>query len=111
MANGDQDKEVVVPKVAVNGPDGSVISTQGTSPASSKAASPAPNGQSSKPPADPLPAFRDFVKDEKQRLTQKRQTLIKNDMDKRMADLVKFSQSFKVIILFYLTSCQSALAC
>jgi hypothetical protein len=48
------------------------------------------------PPADPLPAFRDFVTNEKQRLTQKRQALVKSEMDKRMADLIKFSQSFKV---------------
>lgn len=48
------------------------------------------------PPADPLPAFRDFVTNEKQRLTQKRQALVKSEMDKRMAELKKFSQSFKV---------------
>jgi hypothetical protein len=50
------------------------------------------------PPADPLPAFRDFVTNEKQRLTEKRQALVKSEMDKRMAELVKFSQSFKVRI-------------
>ena len=64
------------------------------------------------PPADPLPAFRDFVTNEKQRLTQKRQALVKSEMDKRMAELVKFSQSFKVCIGFvfrhaYLTSADS----
>jgi hypothetical protein len=48
------------------------------------------------PPADPLPAFRDFVTNEKQRLTQKRQALVKSEMDKRMAELKKFSVSFKV---------------
>jgi hypothetical protein len=48
------------------------------------------------PPADPLPAFRDFVTNEKQRLTQKRQALVKSEMDKRMAELKKFSLSFKV---------------
>ncbi len=47
-------------------------------------------------PADALPAFRDFVTNEKQRLTQKKQALVKNEMDKRVAELVKFSQSFKV---------------
>lgn len=47
-------------------------------------------------PADALPAFRDFVTNEKVRLTQKRQTIMKNERDKRMADLLKFSQSFKV---------------
>lgn len=35
---------------------------------------------------------------EKQRLTEKRQALAKSEMDKRMADLVKFSQSFKVLL-------------
>ena len=48
------------------------------------------------PPADPLPAFRDFVTNEKQRLTQKRQALVKSEMDKRMAELKKFSLNFKV---------------
>ncbi|KAL0061938.1 poly(A)-binding protein binding protein [Marasmius tenuissimus] len=87
-------KPADVPKVAVNGPDGAAVASQAeTSASSSKGTSPAP---SSKPPADPLPAFRDFVTNEKQRLTQKRQALVKSEMDKRMADLVKFSQSFKL---------------
>ena len=51
-------------------------------------------------PADALPAFRDFVTTEKQRLTQKKQALVKNDMEKRVADLVKFSQSFKVCLSY-----------
>ena len=46
--------------------------------------------------ADPVPAFRNFVSTEKDRLIKKKQALIKNEMDKRMADLVKFSKSFKV---------------
>ena len=50
------------------------------------------------PPADALPAFREFVTHEKQRLTQKRQALVKSERDKRMTDLLKFSQNFKVII-------------
>ncbi|KAF5367587.1 hypothetical protein D9758_003719 [Tetrapyrgos nigripes] len=84
-----------VPKVSVNSPDSTPVSSQ--SPAStSKAASPAPAANTTKPPADPVPAFRDFVTNEKQRLNQKRQALVKNDMDKRMAELVKFSQSFKL---------------
>ncbi|KAF8972204.1 hypothetical protein BDZ97DRAFT_1913428 [Flammula alnicola] len=84
-----------IPKVSVNGPDGATAAAaQSQSPSSSKAASPAPSAN--KPPADPLPAFRDFVTYEKQRLTQKRQALVKNDMDKRMAELVKFSQNFKL---------------
>ncbi|KAH9481288.1 PAB1-binding protein 1 [Psilocybe cubensis] len=85
-----------IPKVSVNGPDGtSITNAQAPSPPSSKAASPAPAG-ATKPPADPIPAFRDFVKDEKHRLNQKRQALVKSEMDKRMAELVKFSQSFKL---------------
>ncbi|KAF9468085.1 hypothetical protein BDZ94DRAFT_1318189 [Collybia nuda] len=82
-----------IPKVSVNGPDGAALPSQTQSPASSKAPSPAPPN---KPPADPLPAFRDFVTNEKQRLTQKRQALVKSEMDKRMAELVKFSKSFKL---------------
>ncbi|KAG6820949.1 hypothetical protein H0H93_009185 [Arthromyces matolae] len=81
-----------IPKVSVNGPDGVKLPSQTQSPSSSKAPSPAP----SKQPADALPAFRDFVTYEKQRLTQKRQAIVKNEMDKRMAELVKFSQSFKL---------------
>jgi len=55
----------------------------------------------SQPPADALPAFREFVTHEKQRLTQKRQALVKSERDKRMAELLKFSQSFKVIISYW----------
>ena len=33
---------------------------------------------------------------EKDRLLKKKQAIMKNEMDKRMADLVKFSKSFKV---------------
>ena len=46
--------------------------------------------------ADPVPAFRNFVSTEKDRLIKKKQALIKNEMDKRMAELVKFSRDFKV---------------
>ena len=107
-------KAADVPKVAINGPDGAAVTSQAeTSASSSKGTSPAPSSKvctiffvgnvetndsriATQPPADPLPAFRDFVTNEKQRLTQKRQALVKSEMDKRMADLVKFSQSFKV---------------
>lgn len=82
-----------IPKVSVNGPDGTTLPSQVQSPSSSKATSPAPAANK---PADALPAFRDFVTNEKQRLTQKRQALVKSEMDKRMAELVKFSQSFKL---------------
>lgn len=33
---------------------------------------------------------------EKQRLTQRKQALAKSEMDKRKADLLKFSKTFKV---------------
>ncbi|PPQ95227.1 hypothetical protein CVT26_014918 [Gymnopilus dilepis] len=95
-----------IPKVAVNGPDGSSVpASNGTSkaqsPPSSKAASPSPVGVPSasgatKPPADALPAFRDFVKDEKQRLTEKRQALQRGEREKRLADLKSWSQMFKL---------------
>jgi hypothetical protein len=83
-----------IPKVSVNGPDGATVApVHGASPSSSNAASPAP--PATKPaPADA--AFRDFVANEKSRLTQKRQALVKLEMDKRVADLVKFSKSFKL---------------
>ncbi|KAI0039657.1 hypothetical protein FA95DRAFT_1684189 [Auriscalpium vulgare] len=86
-----------VPKVSVNAPDGTALpqSETQTPSASSKAPSPAPSA-SNKPPADALPAFRDFVTNEKQRLTQKKQALVKNERDKRMADLLKFSKDFKL---------------
>lgn len=49
------------------------------------------------PGADTLVgSFRDFVTNEKQRLTQKKQAIVKSEMDKRMADLIKFSRDFKV---------------
>ncbi|KAH7930135.1 hypothetical protein BV22DRAFT_1001233 [Leucogyrophana mollusca] len=86
-----------VPKVSINGPDGTPVAAKEPSPPSVKAPSPAPSSSSStKPPADPLPAFRDFVTNERQRLTQKKQALVKSEMDKRKAELLKFSQTFKL---------------
>jgi len=41
------------------------------------------------------------VTNEKQRLTQKKQALFKNEMDKLTADLRKFSQTFKVSVAVY----------
>lgn len=78
-----------IPKVSVNGPDGSGAKE------SQKPASPAPASGAAKP-ADPLPAFRDFVSNERDRLMKKKQALMKHEMDKRMADLVKFSKTFKL---------------
>jgi len=91
-----------VPIVSVNGPDGTSVAAHALSPPSSKEPSPAPAASGSvsnptdKPPADPLPAFIAFVTDERRRLTQKRQALVKSEMDKRMAELVKFSKDFKL---------------
>ncbi|OSX58862.1 hypothetical protein POSPLADRAFT_1067357 [Postia placenta MAD-698-R-SB12] len=89
-----------VPKVAVNAPDGSAVSADktqtGTSTPPPKATSPAPGATQAQPAADAVPAFRSFVSNEKDRLLKKKQALMKNEMDKRMAELVKFSQSFKL---------------
>ncbi|KAI6013459.1 hypothetical protein BKA83DRAFT_4361812 [Pisolithus microcarpus] len=87
-----------IPKVSVNGPDGNVVTGQKeTTPPTAKSTSPAPSTSSAtKPPADPVPAFRDFVTNERQRLTQKKQALVKSEMDKRKAELIKFSQTFKL---------------
>ncbi|KAF8554378.1 hypothetical protein OG21DRAFT_1412629 [Imleria badia] len=85
-----------VPKLSVNGPDGTVVGVKEVPP-TTKSTSPAPSTSSvNKPPADPLPAFRDFVTNERQRLTQKKQALVKSEMDKRKAELLKFSQTFKL---------------
>ncbi|KAI6115622.1 hypothetical protein EDD16DRAFT_1593513 [Pisolithus croceorrhizus] len=88
-----------IPKVSVNGPDGIVVATgqKEATPPTAKSTSPAPSTSSAtKPPADPVPAFRDFVTNERQRLTQKKQALVKSEMDKRKAELIKFSQTFKL---------------
>lgn len=46
--------------------------------------------------------FRSFVKNEKNRLNEKRHALAKNEMDKRKAELLQFSQSFKVHFTHFL---------
>ncbi|PSS19953.1 hypothetical protein PHLCEN_2v3126 [Hermanssonia centrifuga] len=80
-----------VPKVAVNGQE------TPSAKESPKPASPAPGANTANmPSADPVPAFRNFVSTEKDRLLKKKQALMKNEMDKRMAELVKFSQTFKL---------------
>ncbi|KDQ58864.1 hypothetical protein JAAARDRAFT_646472 [Jaapia argillacea MUCL 33604] len=45
---------------------------------------------------NPLPRLRDFVLNERPRVVQTRAALVKREMDKRMVDLLKFSQTFKV---------------
>lgn len=78
-----------IPKVSIDGPDGVAV-TQTQSPPDATS-SPAPGSTTAA-----KDAFRDFVAGEKQRLTRKRQALVKSEMDKRMAELVKFSQNFKL---------------
>ncbi|KAI0749362.1 LsmAD domain-containing protein [Daedaleopsis nitida] len=91
-----------IPKVAVNGPDGSAVvvapsATTLSTPSASKVPSPAPsNSSGAKQPADAVPAFRNFVSTEKDRLLKKKQALMKSEMDKRLSDLVSFSKSFKL---------------
>lgn len=48
--------------------------------------------------------FRDFVTNEKQRLAQKKQQIVKKEKDSRLADLLKFSQEFKVRFHFVVCS-------
>ncbi|KZV87183.1 hypothetical protein EXIGLDRAFT_208313 [Exidia glandulosa HHB12029] len=56
-----------------------------------------PDDKAAKPGNDNLVGtFRDFMATEKKRLEQKRQAIVKNEIDKRVADLVKFSQTFKL---------------
>ena len=86
-----------LPKVAVNAPDGAAVpsATTSSTPSASKVPSPAPSG-AAKQPADAVPAFRNFVSTEKDRLLKKKQALMKSEMDKRLSDLVNFSKSFKL---------------
>ncbi|KAI0833465.1 LsmAD domain-containing protein [Trametes gibbosa] len=85
-----------VPKVAVNAPDGSAVQTTSSTPTASKVPSPAPGATATTKPADAVPAFRNFVSTEKDRLLKKKQALMKSEMDKRLSDLVSFSKSFKL---------------
>lgn len=43
-----------------------------------------------------IASFRDFVSSEKERMTQKKQALVKHEKDKRLSELIEFSKSFKV---------------
>ena len=87
-----------VPKVAVNAPDGTSVAggTTASTPSASKVPSPAPSAAGAAKPADAVPAFRNFVSTEKDRLMKKKQALMKSEMDKRLSDLVNFSKSFKL---------------
>ncbi|KAG8882478.1 hypothetical protein FRB97_008207 [Tulasnella sp. 331] len=94
-----------VPIVSVNGPDGAVGGVQGlvakanaatatAAPTASTEASPTQGSQTADDPA--VASFRDFVTTEKQKLVQKKQAIAKSEKDKRLADLIKFSNSFKL---------------
>ncbi|KAI8980172.1 hypothetical protein BD414DRAFT_516611 [Trametes punicea] len=91
-----------LPKVSVNAPDGSAVppqtSTTSSTPSASKVPTPTPDTPASgaAKPADAVPAFRNFVSTEKDRLLKKKQALMKSEMDKRLSDLVNFSKSFKL---------------
>lgn len=102
--------------MSVNGPDGapspppSASGANATTPnsAAQKVVNAAPaqvhthtHYATQQQPADAVPAFRSFVTSERQRLTQKKQALVKNEMAARMADLMKFSQTFKVLRLLW----------
>jgi hypothetical protein len=78
-----------VPKVAVNGSE------------TAKVRPPPISTFSHSPRTQPgennlVGSFREFVTNEKQRLAQKKQAIVKSEKEKRMAELVAFSQSFKV---------------
>ncbi|KAH9850336.1 hypothetical protein C2E23DRAFT_322598 [Lenzites betulinus] len=85
-----------LPKVAVNAPDGATVQTTSSTPTASKVPSPAPGATGTTKPADAVPAFRNFVSTEKDRLLKKKQALMKSEMDKRLSDLVSFSKNFKL---------------
>lgn len=79
-----------IPKVSINGPDGATPTTQA---AISNGTTPAPAISTGDAV---VPAFRDFVSGEKQRLAQKKQAVFRAERDKWTADFVKFSQTFKL---------------
>ncbi|KAF8526328.1 hypothetical protein BU17DRAFT_83163 [Hysterangium stoloniferum] len=83
-----------IPKVSATD---AIATTTSTPPAASGSNTTSPPvGSPSHQPADVTATFRSFVAGEKQRLTQKKQAIVKSEMDKRMSELVKFSQSFKL---------------
>ncbi|KAG8680407.1 hypothetical protein FRC09_018271, partial [Ceratobasidium sp. 395] len=67
-----------VPKLAING-------------AETATGTPAKPGENNL-----VGSFREFVTNEKQRLAQKKQAIVKSEKEKRMAELVAFSQTFKL---------------
>lgn len=86
-----------------------VTPTPTPAPTSGPAQAPAATGQKTDGPAATaataatgapneglLGDFLEFVTSEKNRLAQRKQAMVKTDMDKRKADLLKFSKSFKL---------------
>lgn len=97
-----------IPKVSVNPPEGSAErpaeQPNGTSQStpngtSDQTTTTPPNGANgTKVPKDlgVIASFRDFVSSEKERMTQKKQALVKHEKDKRLSELIEFSKSFKL---------------
>ncbi|KAG8915054.1 hypothetical protein FRC01_003805 [Tulasnella sp. 417] len=96
-----------IPKVSVNPPEGSAErpaeQPNGTSQStpngtSDQATTTPPNGANGAKPKDlgVIASFRDFVSSEKERMTQKKQALVKHEKDKRLSELIEFSKSFKL---------------
>ncbi|KZS88055.1 hypothetical protein SISNIDRAFT_460103 [Sistotremastrum niveocremeum HHB9708] len=78
-----------VPKVSING-----VESSDTTPLPKNASRASTNP--SQGPNGLVDNFREFVSNEKERLTQKRHALRKTEMDKVTSELVKFSQVFKL---------------
>ncbi|KAG9017624.1 hypothetical protein FRB90_000494 [Tulasnella sp. 427] len=96
-----------IPKVSIDPPEPtaerSAEQPNGTSQAapngtSDQTTGTPPNGASGNKPKDlgVIASFRDFVSSEKERMTQKKQALVKHEKDKRLSELIEFSKSFKL---------------
>ncbi|KAG8961563.1 hypothetical protein FRC00_011864 [Tulasnella sp. 408] len=96
-----------IPKVSVNPPEASAErpaeQPNGTSQStpngtSDQTTTTPPNGANGAKPKDlgVIASFRDFVSSEKERMTQKKQALVKHEKDKRLSELIEFSKSFKL---------------
>lgn len=96
-----------IPKVSINPPEGTTErpaeQPNGTSQStpngtSEQTTTTPPNGVNGSKPKDlgVIASFRDFVSSEKERMTQKKQALVKHEKDKRLSELIEFSKSFKL---------------
>ncbi|CAE6473507.1 unnamed protein product [Rhizoctonia solani] len=91
----------IAPAPASTNNTGPAPASTTTSPPAEAAKSEVPkvavNGSDAKPGENNLVgSFREFVTNEKQRLAQKKQAIVKSEKEKRMAELVAFSQNFKL---------------